>query len=160
MGAAVVPNVARFQQLKDGGLAVEADDFEDGISFKESWGIERIDRFMRYYFPEPFEYQEEMHRELGDGERHWVPLWADRKKLAEYKKQDELNGKDLVKIMAGKGKSVDASTLYFGQFFSDTVLVTDAALSSPLPCSRQGLVNVGQQMECLRQRHRLYGQAG
>jgi hypothetical protein len=35
-GIATVPNVVRLQKLKDGRLVVEAEDFEQGITFIES----------------------------------------------------------------------------------------------------------------------------
>lgn len=114
MGIATVPEVARFQKMKDGGLAVEAEDYDDGISFKEAWGAQRIDRFLRFYFPAALEHQDEKH-DLHEGEFHWVPLSAERKKLIEFKKKDEINGKDLLKIKVGKGKEVRETTLYFGQ---------------------------------------------
>ncbi|KAJ7780104.1 hypothetical protein DFH07DRAFT_765411 [Mycena maculata] len=113
MGVATVPNVTRTQQLKDAGLVVETDDFQDGISFKKSWSAERIDRFMHHYFPLAFGYQEEKHRDLEDGDYHWVALSADRKKLMEFKKKDPINGRDLFKLKSGKGKDQRESTLYF-----------------------------------------------
>ncbi|KAJ7508020.1 hypothetical protein B0H11DRAFT_1902333 [Mycena galericulata] len=116
MGVATVPEVARFQKMKDGGLAVEADDYDEGIRFKEAWGAQRIDKFLRFYFPAALKHQDEKHV-LHEGEYHWVPLSAERKKLIEFKKKDEINGKDLLKIKAGKGKEVRETTLYFALRF-------------------------------------------
>ncbi|KAJ6571523.1 hypothetical protein B0H19DRAFT_1231297 [Mycena capillaripes] len=98
IGVASVPTVTQYQALRSGKLAVETDSYADGISFKEKWGAERIDKWMCFYFSEALEYSEDNHFELGEGEYHWVPLSADRRKLVEYKKDDELTGRDLMRL--------------------------------------------------------------
>ncbi|KAJ7488185.1 hypothetical protein FB451DRAFT_1529308 [Mycena latifolia] len=127
MGVATVPSITRHQQLKDGGLAVDAEDFADGISFKEKWDAKRIDKWMHHYFSDALEYQENKHLNLEDGKHHWVVLAADRKKLVEFKKKDEINGKDLLLVKAGKGKALHAFTSTL------TSAASPSALRFPVP---------------------------
>lgn len=117
--------------MKERGLVVKAEDVENGISFKESWNGERIDKFMHFYFPSALDHQQQNFR-LRDGQRPYVALTAERKKLFEFEKSDEeLNGRDLAEIRTGKGKDVRESTLYFGQVILPILpSVADEPLSS------------------------------
>jgi hypothetical protein len=117
-GIATVPNVVRLQKLKDGRLVVEAEDFEQGITFKESWSAKRINKFMNHYFSTALEYQKKHHRDdLGKGQFHWIPCTAESKKLIKFTKKDEINGKDLANLKTGKAKKIREQTLYFGLLF-------------------------------------------
>ncbi|KAJ7705247.1 hypothetical protein B0H17DRAFT_1126117 [Mycena rosella] len=113
IGVGTVPGVTLFQELKNGGLAVEAKDYDEGITVKESWSVERIDRFLHHCFPGSLKYQEEKHQDLEAGVYHWVPLSAEHKKLTEFKKKDVLTGRDLVTIRTGKWRQIREQTLYF-----------------------------------------------
>ncbi|KAJ7465899.1 hypothetical protein FB451DRAFT_1402314 [Mycena latifolia] len=76
-----------------------------------------FDKWMHHYFSDALEYQENKHLNLEDGKHHCVVLAADRKKLVEFKKKDEINGKDLLLVKAGKGKALREQTLYFALRF-------------------------------------------
>lgn len=121
-GIATVPNVVRLQKLKDGKLVVEAENFEDGITFKESWSAERINKFMNHYFNTALKYQKKHHRDdLEKGQFHWIACAAESKKLMKFTKKDEINGKDLANLKTGKAKKIRGQALYFGLLFLDPV---------------------------------------
>ena len=111
--------ITKTQQLMDGGLIRSHENSKEGegaLEFLESWSAEYIhQKWLAGLFPHVWRYMERVHQPLSEGDFYCVPLVSYRGHLSEFVKKSPINGSDLEKIKAGKGKRNELSTLYFGK---------------------------------------------
>ncbi|KAJ7465669.1 hypothetical protein FB451DRAFT_1402678 [Mycena latifolia] len=115
LGVGAAPSITRIQQLKDGGLVFTHENTQEGeLEFYESWSAEHIDKnWLAKLAPHIWSYMKRVHEPLEDDSFYWIPLVFTRGSLYEFVKKGAITGSDLETIKTGRGKRLDASTLYF-----------------------------------------------